>query len=90
MSDTKLAGLIDYLYHRVGSPRQIGTGSTADAIRYEQDTGPYVEGKLHTIKGQEGDRALQNWLRRNPGASVGDQQAAQAVIADLQNALAGR
>jgi RHS repeat-associated protein len=90
VSNPKLANIISYLYTGLGSPRQLGTGSTADAIRYEMATGLPTEGKFHTQKGTEGVSALQNWLRRNPGASAADRQAAQDVLDDLRNALAGR
>ncbi|AZG15417.1 type IV secretion protein Rhs [Cupriavidus pauculus] len=87
VSDTKLGGLIDDLY-RDGA--KIGTGSTADAVRYEAHTGNPVGGVFHTQKAQDYSVALQKWLDSNPNAPFNDRSAAQNVLRDLQNALKGK
>jgi len=87
VSDPKLAGLMDDLY-RDGA--KIGTGSTADAVRYEAATGNRVGGKLHTQKAENYSTALRKWLDANPEAPFSDRSAAQNVLRDLQNALQGK
>lgn len=87
VSDTKLGGLMDDLY-RDGA--KIGTGSTADAVRYETETKTPVGGVFHTQKAEDYSVALQRWLDSNPNASFGDRSAAQNVLRDLQNALKGK
>ncbi|GAB6852974.1 hypothetical protein JCM10599A_67780 [Paraburkholderia kururiensis] len=87
VTDTKLSGLMDDLY-RDGA--KIGTGSTADAVRYETETGNPVGGVFHTQKAQDYSVALQKWLDSNPNASFSDRSAAQNVLRDLQNALKGK
>lgn len=69
---------------------KIGTGSTADAVRYENQTGSAVGGVYHSQKAQDYSTALQRWLDGNPGASFSDRSAAQNVLKDLQNALKGK
>ena len=87
VSDAKLGGLIDDLY-RDGA--KIGTGSTADAVRYETQTGTAVGGVFHTQKAQDYSTALQKWLDTNPNAPFSDRSAAQNVLRDLRNALGGK
>ena len=87
VSDTKLGGLMDDLY-RDGA--KIGTGSTADAVRYEIKTGNPVGGVFHAQKADDYSAALQKWLDSNPNASFSDRSAAQNVLRDLQNALNGK
>lgn len=87
VSDTKLSGLIDDLY-RDGA--KIVTGSTADAVRCETQTGIPVGGVLHTQKAQDYSTALQKWLDSNPNAPFGDRSADQNVLRDLQNSLGGK
>lgn len=87
VTDGKLAGLMDDLY-RDGA--KIGSGSTADAVRYENATGEAVGGVFHSQKAQDYSIALQRWLEMNPSASFSDRSAAQNVLRDLQNALRGK
>ncbi|NAU00634.1 type IV secretion protein Rhs [Escherichia coli] len=69
---------------------KVGSGSTADAVRYELATGEKVGGRGHVLKAQDYTRALQDWLDKNPTASPGDRAAAENVLQDLQNALGGK
>ncbi|MBD3388145.1 MAG: hypothetical protein GF414_04310 [Candidatus Altiarchaeales archaeon] len=82
--DPGLENLVDDLY-RPGAT--IGSGSTADAIRYELATGQPVGGHWHSQKGRNYIRALQRWLRSNPTASAADRAAAEMMIQDLMDAL---
>jgi hypothetical protein len=69
------------------NPNRAGTGTTADAIRYELATGRAVAGRFHSRKGQEYARALENWLRVNPDAPYRDRIVAQSLLDDLRSAL---
>jgi hypothetical protein len=85
--DPELSRLLSQLY-RPGA--QIGSGSTAAAVRHEQATGTQVGGREHDQKARDNIVALQRRLRNNPTAQPGDRAAAENVIRDMQNALAGR
>ncbi|TXD55250.1 hypothetical protein FUT88_23125 [Ralstonia sp. TCR112] len=87
VSDPKLSVLMDDLY-RDGA--KIGSGSTADAVRYENATNQNVGGVFHREKAENYSRALQRWLDNNPDASFSDRSAAQLVLRDMQNALRGK
>jgi hypothetical protein len=84
--DPELAGYMDKLY-RDGA--QIGSGSTAAAVRHELATGEAVGNSFHSQKAAEMIGKLTKWLKNNPNASVSDISAAENVIIDLQNALNG-
>ena len=91
----KLANLVRDLYKgaHMKRGRVIGDGSTADAIREEHATGQATKGVSHDEKGRQYVQALTNWLEKagaNGGkdASVEDRLAAQALIDDLEEALA--
>ncbi|WP_355583369.1 hemagglutinin repeat-containing protein [Xanthomonas cannabis] len=86
VTDSNLSSLIDDLY-RDGA--KIGSGSTADAVRYEMKTGELVGGRSHSQKAMDYTRALQRWLKENPKASTADRDSAAKVIEDMQNALRG-
>ncbi len=86
VEDPRLAGLMDELY-RDGA--QIGSGSTADAVRHELATGGTVGGRTHSQKAEDYSRALERWLDNNPTARAGDRAAAENVLRDMQNALNG-
>lgn len=67
----------------------VGSGSTAAAVRLERLTGLPVKGKMREIKARETIENLKGWLRNNPNASLGDRAAAQNVLLDLLDALGG-
>ncbi|MXG91952.1 hypothetical protein GRQ65_20620 [Nocardioides sp. YIM 123512] len=69
---------------------QVGSGSTAAAVRHELATGQPVGGAFHSQKAQEMIGRLEKWLRNHPDASPGDRAAAENVIKDLQDALSGK
>jgi hypothetical protein len=87
VQDPRLYSLMDKLYR---PNAQIGSGSTAEAVRYEFATGNPVQGKEHVQKAYDSIVALQKWISNNPTASPGDRAAAENVIRDLRNALRGR
>ncbi|WP_224273165.1 WXG100-like domain-containing protein [Nocardioides lacusdianchii] len=82
----KLSRLMDEMWR---DNAKIGNGSTAAAVRHELATGKPVGGVFHTQKAQDMIRALEKWLRNNPEATPGDRAAAENVIKDLRDALAG-
>ena len=84
--DPKLSRLMDEMWR---DNAKIGNGSTAAAVRHELATGKPVGGVFHTQKAQDMIRALEKWLRSNPEATPGDRAAAENVIKDLRDALAG-
>lgn len=67
----------------------VGSGSTAAAVRAERAPGVQVGGKTHSIKAQEQIVNLRRWFRNNLTASPGDRAAAENVIQDMIDALAG-
>ncbi|MBL8571971.1 MAG: hypothetical protein JNK84_23090 [Phreatobacter sp.] len=88
-SDPALRNTISHLYRG-----RLGSGSTADAIRYERETGRRFirEGGVsanHLDKARNRIRNLENWLRQNTNASLSDRSVAQAIIRDLQDACGG-
>ncbi|MBK5073804.1 hemagglutinin repeat-containing protein [Budviciaceae bacterium CWB-B4] len=87
VKDSNLSNIIDDLYR---PNAKVGSGSTADAVRYELATGNKVGGRGHVEKAQTYSKALQDWLNKNPKASPGDRAAAENVLKDLQNSLRGK
>ena len=81
--DPKLRNFIDKLY-RVTA--QIGSGSTADAIRYERITGKLLSPSGHSIKGQEIINGLQKLINSGKLNST-DRAIAQQLVNDLKDAL---
>jgi len=89
VTDPKLRNIVGNLYKSENNSTRVGSGTTADAIRYELATGEKTAGRRHVIKGRESVRALRSWLRRNPNAAPADRSAAQDMLTDLQQALGG-
>ena len=84
VKDQQLQRFIDKLYR---PDAKVGSGSTADAVRYEMETGQPVGGSWHTQKAQDALPKLQRWLQQNPTASAGDRAAIENIIYDLHDAL---
>ncbi len=82
--DPTLTRLMDNMYRENAT---VGSGSTADAMRYELTTGLQVGGRSHLQKGWESVTAFNRWLQNNPTARPGDRAAAENVLLDLLNAL---
>jgi hypothetical protein len=87
VKDPELKNIMDDLYR---PNAKIGSGSTADAVRYETATGQNVGGKLHLEKAKNYVKALESWLKRNPTAASADRAAAENVMKDLKNAIRGK
>ncbi|ESE57398.1 Rhs family protein, partial [Salmonella enterica subsp. salamae serovar 58:l,z13,z28:z6 str. 00-0163] len=86
VEDAELKNIIDDLYR---PNAKVGSGSTADAVRYELSTGEKVGGRGHIQKAEQYSESLQRWLNKNPSASPGDRAAAENVLRDLRRALRG-
>lgn len=86
-TDPTLSRYMEEMYRPNAS---VGSGSTAAAVRAEQATGQPVNGAWHTQKAEESVGKLQKWLQANPTASSSDRAAANNVLRDLKNALAGK
>jgi filamentous hemagglutinin len=89
VTDPDLENLVDDLYKGAKGPNSIGTGSTADAVRNELQTGLPTHGRFHSQKAQEYSTALNKWLKKNPNASDYDKMVARSILNDLQSALEG-
>ena len=87
VEDQKLAKLIDRHYRPSG---EIGSGSTADAIRREIATGEPTKGKFHIQKGHDDTRFLRDWINNNSTGNPGDRAAAENILSDLQDALGNK
>jgi hypothetical protein len=77
------------LYKGTTNPGRVGNGTTMDAIRHELATGERVGVVLHSQKGADYARGLENWLRANPNAAYRDRVAAQSILNDLRGAMGG-
>ena len=84
--DPVLTRFMDQLY-RPGA--QVGSGSTAAAVRYERITGGRVGGVSHTQKARDAVVFLERWLATRHNADPRDRAAVENVLYDLQDALVG-
>ena len=84
-TNRKLINLIKQLYRKTA---KIGSGSTADAIRYEMQTGRLLSPKGHFIKGQEIRTALIR-LYRSGNLNETDKMIVKKLLIDIQNVLSG-
>lgn len=89
VASTKLRNIIDALYSGTKNPERVGTGTTADAVRFEIRTGEQVHGKFHTLKPTQRLTGLEKWLKANPNAPQHDRLVAQSLADELINALGG-
>jgi hypothetical protein len=79
-----LRKLIEQLFR---ANARIGSGSTADAIRFETQTGQMLSRSGHFIKGTEMRTALMRVFRGQ--LTPADKQVVRYILIDLQNALSG-
>ncbi len=86
VADPELRKIVKELY-RPGA--EIGSGSTADAIRHTLRTEDLVKGSDHLLKGKQKIQNLADWLKANPHAGRSDRKAAQDMIMDLLDAIHG-
>ena len=86
VTDEKLKNRVNSLYRQNA---EVGTGSTADAIRYELRTGKLLSPQGHMQKGIEMRNGLLSDL--NSGRlNETDYTIARQLLKDLQNALSGQ
>lgn len=78
-----LRNAIDKLYRATA---KYGNGSTADAIRFERETGQLLSPAGHTIKGKGFLTNLEG-LVRSGKLNSGDREIALQIINDLKDAL---
>ncbi|MBI2011789.1 hypothetical protein HYS91_03400 [Candidatus Daviesbacteria bacterium] len=90
VTNQKLNNYVDQFYKGVSNPNRIGSGTTADAIRFENNTGLEVFGSRHIQKGEDLIRGINKWLNANPNASEEDIKIAKTIKDDLVNALRGK
>lgn len=64
VENKKLQNYVKDFYKGTNNPNRIGSGTTADAVRYETATGQPVGGRFHTQKAQDMVRGLENWLKK--------------------------
>ena len=82
----QLRNAIEALYRRGA---RVGSGSTMDAYRYEQQTGQLLSRTGHGTKLLERRQQLQRMLH-DPALSPGDRRIARDLLIDIQDALSGR
>jgi hypothetical protein len=87
VADRKLANYVKDFYKGFYNPNRIGSGTTADAVKFERATGQPVGGRWHTQKAQDLSKGLENWLRRNTNASASDRAVAQDMLDQLNSTL---
>lgn len=90
VTNARLSNIVRDLFKGALTKRPIGSGSTADAVRYELKTGNLVGGKSHLQKAQQYTRALEKWIQKNPNASPQDKKVAQTLLNDLKKAVSGK
>jgi len=84
VQDPQLRGIIEELYR---PNAKLGSGSTADAARFELKTFKKVEGQWHVQKCQDSIRFLEKWIENNPTARLSDRAAAENVLLDLKDGI---
>lgn len=95
VTDPKLNNHVQAFYKGVTNPNRVGSGTTADAIRFElifeeSKTGLGIFGSRHVQKGEDLIRGVNKWLSTHPNASEEDIKAANTIKDDLVNALQGK
>ena len=84
VENSDLKELVNWLYR---PNAKVGSGSTAEALRFEKATGQKVGGKTHSQKVPDAIRNLEKWLKNKTDACSGDTAAAENILEDLKNAL---
>lgn len=83
VKNPKLKEFIEYLYRENAT---VGNGSTADAIRFERETGQLLSRAGHSIKGGEAIRGLEKLVRTGK-LDAKDTEMARQIINDLKDSL---
>lgn len=89
VDNSSLQNIVNDLYKGTTNPYRIGNGTTADAVRAEEETGQPTGGVFHTMKAEQYSTALTKLLQSG-NLSVGDSLVAQSLLNDLRNALGNR
>lgn len=84
--NAKLQNIVNDLYKGTINPNRVGTGTTADAVRSERETGLPTGGTFHFVKATQYSVALSKLLT-NGDLNWYDQVVAQSLLNDLQDAL---
>jgi hypothetical protein len=87
VTDAKLQKVVEDLYKGVKYPNRVGTGTTADAVRNELETGKPTGGTFHLDKATQYARALSKRLKMD--LNYYDRLVAQSLLDDLKDALGG-
>ncbi|RIK03680.1 MAG: hypothetical protein DCC49_13910, partial [Acidobacteria bacterium] len=87
VTSAKLQNIVDDLYKGTTNPKRVGSGTTADAVRYERQFGKPVHGRYHGQKAEDSLRGLENWLKANPAAPHHDRLVARSLADELLDAL---
>jgi RHS repeat-associated protein len=88
VSSPRLQNIINDLYKGTTNPGRVGTGTTADAVRFElANPGAQVFGRSHIQKAEDYLRGLENWLKANPNAPYSERLIARSMADDLLDAL---
>tara|TARA_R110000824_G_scaffold106568_2_gene251787 strand:+ start:2517 stop:4832 length:2316 start_codon:yes stop_codon:yes gene_type:complete len=91
VNERKLQNIVNQMYKGDRSPTgTLGTGSTADAARWEFETGELFKGTDHlNNKAPQLVNSLTTWIKKNPEASQDDMHAAKEMLKDLRAAQKG-
>lgn len=84
IQDPKLTKVVGELYR---PKAKMGSGSTADAARFEIATNQKVGNKWHLEKTSKTIKYLEDWLKKNTQATPGDRAAAENVLSDMKDAI---
>jgi hypothetical protein len=82
----KLRNMINDLYRPDPLGKQVGNGSTADAIRFERETGILLSKSGHFAKGYQYITGLERLIGSGQLAGK-DLEIAKEIVADLKDAL---
>jgi hypothetical protein len=89
VENSKLQNVVNDLYKGTTNPNRVGTGTTADAVRSELETGEPTGGTFHFEKAAQYSTALSNLLKSG-NLNPYDQLVARSLFEDLQSALGNR
>lgn len=87
VKEPKLREFIEDLYR---PSAEIGSGSTADALRREIATGQPTKGTFHHQKTKQAQVYLERWLKNNPKANSGDKASVENILSDMNDAIGER
>jgi hypothetical protein len=86
VENERLQNIVNDLYTGTTNPSRVGTGTTADAVRNELETGSPTGGSFHSIKATDYSNGLANLLKSG-NLNSHDSLVAQSLLDDLQSSL---